>query len=111
MDCVFCKIIAGELPAKIVYDTDDLIVIYDMNPQAPVHLLVIPKKHYSTLMDCDDNAVLGGLLDGVKEVARLKGFAEEGFRIIINTNKGGGQVVFHLHIHILANKLFSEEIG
>ena len=111
MDCIFCKIVAGEIPAERVYETDELIVIKDLHPQAPVHLLVIPKKHYATLLDCDDNAVLGNLLDGVKEVARLKGFSEEGFRTVINTNAGGGQVVFHLHIHVLANKVFSEEIG
>jgi histidine triad (HIT) family protein len=111
MDCIFCKIVAKELPAEIVYETDDLIVIYDLNPQAPVHLLVIPKKHYSTLMECDDGALLSSLMDGVKEVAKLKGFADEGFRTVINTNEGGGQTVFHLHVHLLARKVFSEEIG
>ena len=111
MDCVFCKIVAGELPARIEHETDELIVIKDLNPQAPVHLLVISKKHFPTLMDCADNAVLGSMLDGVKEVARLKGFVDEGFRTIINTNAGGGQTVFHLHIHILAGRAFSEELG
>ena len=110
MDCIFCKIVAGEIPGERVYETDELIVIEDLHPQAPLHLLVIPKKHYATLLDCGDNAVLGSLLDGVKEVARLKGFSEEGFRTVIKTNKGGGQVVFHLHIHVLANKVFSEEL-
>lgn len=111
MDCIFCKIVNKEIPAKIEYETENLIVIKDLNPQAPVHLLVIPKAHFSTLLDCDDTELLGGLLDGVKEVARLKGFADEGFRIVINTNEGGGQSVFHLHIHLLARKSFSESVA
>jgi histidine triad (HIT) family protein len=111
MDCIFCKIVKKEIPAEVEYETDDLIVINDLNPQAPVHLLVISKIHYSTLLDCDDSVALGALLDGVKEVARLKGFADEGFRTVINTNEGGGQSVFHLHLHVLAGKPFSESVG
>jgi histidine triad (HIT) family protein len=111
MDCIFCKIVNGEIPSTKEYETDDLIVINDLNPQAPVHLLVIPKPHFSTLLNCNDEAVLSGLLNGVKDVARLKGFADDGFRTVINTNEGGGQTVFHLHIHILAGKPFSESVG
>ncbi|MBE9532352.1 MAG: histidine triad nucleotide-binding protein [Proteobacteria bacterium] len=111
MDCIFCKIVKGDIPATVEYETDELIVINDLNPQAPVHLLVIPKTHYSTLLDCDEAVVLGGLLEGVKEIAIRKGFADAGFRTVINTNKGGGQSVFHLHLHILAGKGFSESIG
>ncbi len=111
MDCIFCKIVDGEIPATVEYENDELMVIKDMNPQAPVHLLVIPKTHYPTLLDCDEAAVLSGLLEGVKKVARQKGFAEAGFRTVINTNKGGGQSVFHLHLHLLAGKGFSESVG
>jgi histidine triad (HIT) family protein len=111
MDCIFCKIVNGEIPSTLEYESDDLVVINDLNPQAPVHLLVIPKVHYSTLLDCDDDGVLSALLNGVKDVARLKGFADDGFRTIINTNEGGGQSVFHLHIHILAGKPFSESVA
>lgn len=111
MDCIFCKIVAGEIPADVEYETDDLIVIKDVNPQAPIHLLVIPKTHSATLLDCKDRAALGGLLEGASEVARLKGFADKGFRTVINTNEGGGQSVFHLHLHILAGKRFSESVA
>ncbi len=111
MDCIFCKIVNKEIPATVEYETENLIIINDLNPQAPVHLLVIPKVHFSTLLDCDDTELLGQLLDGVKEVARQKGFADEGFRTVINTNEGGGQSVFHLHIHLLAKKAFSESVG
>ncbi len=111
MDCIFCKIVNKEIPSTFEYETENLIVIKDLKPQAPVHLLVIPKAHFSTLLDCDDTGLLGTLLDGVKEVARLKGFADEGFRTVINTNEGGGQSVFHLHIHLLAGKSFSESVA
>lgn len=111
MDCLFCKIVSGEIATSKEYETDDLIVIKDLHPQAPIHLLVIPKSHFSTLLDCDESKVLSDLLEGVKEVARRKGFAGEGFRTVINTNEGGGQSIFHLHMHVLAGKTFSESVG
>ncbi len=111
MDCIFCKIVEGTVPSTKVYEDDNFIVIKDINPQAPVHLLVIPKRHYPTLMDCDERDILGGLIDVAKRVSTEKRFHERGFRLVINTNEEGGQTVFHLHMHILAGRALSGKMG
>ncbi|MCK5236402.1 MAG: histidine triad nucleotide-binding protein [Deltaproteobacteria bacterium] len=111
MDCIFCKMAKGEIPTEKVYETDSVFAIKDINPQAPTHLLLIPKTHYKTLMEIEDKEVLGEVLASVKEIAKKLGFAESGFRTVINTGKGGGQIVFHLHVHILSGKEMSEEMA
>ncbi|MDR2673176.1 MAG: histidine triad nucleotide-binding protein [Coriobacteriales bacterium] len=100
-DCIFCKIAAHELDADIVYEDDDVIAFEDMNPQTPVHTLLIPKKHYDNLSDDVDEALLGTLFGKVPLIARLKGIEESGYRIVANTGAHGRQTVYHLHIHIL----------
>jgi histidine triad (HIT) family protein len=107
-DCLFCKIIAGEIPADIVYQDDTALAFKDINPQAPVHFLVIPKKHIATLADAedDDELLLGHLLRVVTKLAEKEGYTEPGFRTVVNTNAGAGQTVFHIHVHLLAGRPF-----
>lgn len=98
-DCIFCKIINGDFNTEFVYETDKLVVFKDINPKAPVHLLVVPKLHVTSLNELDDKELLGDLLMGVKEVTKKIGL--KSYRTQINTGKDAGQEVFHLHIHIL----------
>ncbi len=111
MDCIFCKIIDGEIPSTKLYEDEGFVVIKDINPQAPVHLLIIPKRHYSTLVDCNDSEILGGLVDVAKRVATEEGLSDRGFRLVVNTNEEGGQTVFHLHMHLLAGRSLSGRMG
>lgn len=111
MDCIFCKIASRKIPSSIVHETDDLVVIKDISPQAPVHLLVIPKKHYSTLLECGDKALLAGMFEAAKEAARLSGVNESGFRTVVNTNEEGGQTVAHLHMHVLGGRQLTGRMG
>lgn len=110
-DCVFCKIVSKEIPSSAVYETGSLLVIKDINPQSPTHLLIIPKQHYSTLNDCEDGELLGQMLLAAREVAREAGVAEGGFRTVINTNDEGGQTVFHLHMHVLGGRPQTGKMG
>ena len=105
-DCIFCKIIKGEIPAKKLYEDDELLAFYDVNPQAPVHFLVIPKKHIENIMELDaaDTALLGRLLFKAQELAAGNGCAEKGARFVINCKSDGGQSVDHLHCHILGGR-------
>lgn len=106
MDCVFCKIAAGEVPANMVLQNEDLVAFDDVAPVAPVHSLVVPRKHVANLAELEDEDVLlyGRLLLAVRDVARLKGVAESGFRLIANTGADGGQEVFHLHLHVIGGR-------
>lgn len=110
-DCIFCKIAKKELPSTIVEETDDIIVIEDLHPQAPTHLLVIPKTHYSTLLDCADETLLGAMLAMANKVARKTGIDEDGFRVVTNVKEGGGQVVFHIHTHVMGGRPLKEGMG
>ena len=106
-NCLFCKIIAGELPAEIVYQDETVLAFKDTNPQAPVHFLIIPKKHIRSLAEAevDDEGVLGHLQHVAAQLAEKEGHASVGFRTIINTNAGAGQTVFHIHLHLLAGRM------
>jgi histidine triad (HIT) family protein len=99
MDCIFCKIVAGEIPAQVAYEDEEIIAFEDIGPKAPVHILLIPKKHYSTLNDPDgsDMALMGKLMLKAADLAKEKGVAEGGYRVLVNTNPEGGQEVYHLH--------------
>lgn len=107
MDCIFCKIIKKDIPSTIVLEDDNLIAIRDINPQPPTHLLIIPKKHYATLLECKDITLLGNMLSMASDLAKKLGINEKGFRVVINTNKDGGQTVFHLHMHVLGGEPLS----
>ena len=111
MDCLFCKIVAGDIPSKKIHETDDLIVIEDINPQAPVHVLIISKEHFLSLNDCKDPALLGKYLASASVVAKKLGVAKSGYRTVINTNDQGGQVVYHLHIHVLGGRPLGGKMG
>ncbi len=101
MSCIFCKIVNKEADAKVVFEDDDTIAIHDKNPAAPTHLLIMPKKHYERLVDTPPE-IMPKLFEVVQKVAKDLGLDEKGFRVIINNGRGGGQVIFHLHIHLLA---------
>jgi len=105
-DCIFCKIVQGEIPAEVVYEDDEVLAFRDLNPQAPVHVLVIPKRHLATTNDLtdDDAALAGRLLLAAKAVAAQEGIAQEGYRTVINCNAGAGQTVFHIHLHLLGGR-------
>ena len=98
-DCIFCKIINGDFNTEFVYETDKLVVFKDINPKAPIHLLLVPKLHVASLNELEDKELLGDLMMGVKEVTKKIGL--KSYRTQINTGKEAGQEVFHLHIHIL----------
>jgi len=105
-DTLFGKIIRREIPADIVYEDDDVLAFRDVNPQAPVHVLFIPKKPLATLNDAQegDAAMLGKVVLAAAKWARQQGFAEDGYRCVINCNRDGGQTVFHVHVHLLAGR-------
>ncbi len=107
-DCIFCKIAAGEIPSTSVYEDDVCIAFDDLSPQAPTHILLIPREHIDSLDQAAKGSrdTLGHLLLSAAEIAREKGFAENGYRVVINTNSDGGQTVFHLHVHLLAGRPF-----
>ena len=102
-DCVFCKIVSGEIPSKRVYEDDQVIVINDLNPGAPVHVLVIPKEHTENILTASPE-ILVHVKKVLPEIVRKLGIAEKGFRVVVNTGLEGGQTVPHLHFHILGGK-------
>ena len=105
-DCLFCKIVTKQIPTKIVHEDDQTVAFDDINPQAPAHTLVVPKTHVATIQDCgtQDQGLLGHLLLACARVASLKGLAEQGYRVVSNTGKDGGQTVFHLHLHVMGGR-------
>ncbi len=105
-NCLFCKIIEKKLPAKIVYEDDSVIAFEDSDPQAPVHTLVMPRKHIPTLFDLkkEDMHIIGHLFEVAKNVAKNRGIAERGVRLVTNCNPESGQLVYHLHVHLLGGR-------
>ena len=105
-DCLFCKMIAGEIPVKPVFQDDNLIVIEDINPQAPLHVLIIPKTHIATLNNLapEHDALVGSMFRRAAAVAKERGYTDRGFRTVFNTNREAGQSVFHIHLHLLAGR-------
>jgi len=106
MSCLFCKIVAGEIPARMVKENEHVLAFHDVNPVAPTHVLVIPRKHITSVHDAnpDDQAMLGSLMLTAKEVAETLGLGADGYRLVINTGKNGGQSVFHLHLHVIGGR-------
>lgn len=104
--CLFCKIAAGEIPATIVHEDDTLVAFADLNPQAPLHVLVIPRRHISTLNDLadGDDALVGSMQRAAATIAKEHGYGERGFRTVMNCNADAGQTVFHIHLHLLAGR-------
>lgn len=106
MDCIFCKIAKKEIPSTIVYEDDDVIAFNDLNPEAPVHILIIPKKHITNLSDAkpEDQQLLGKLMLVAQKIAAEQGIAERGYRVVTNCGEQGGQTVMHLHFHLLGGR-------
>ena len=105
-NCLFCKIVAREIPSALVLEDDHLVAFRDINPQAPLHVLVVPKEHIASLDASDDRhqAVLGALLSAARRIARDEGVSGDGYRTVINTGDDGGQAVQHLHVHVLGGR-------
>ena len=106
-DCIFCKIVAGEIPAALVYEDEYAVAFRDINPQAPVHVLVIPRTHVASLSDAADaeeRELLGNVMSAAARVAAQEGLREGGYRTVINTGAGAGQSVFHLHVHVIGGR-------
>ncbi len=101
-DCIFCKIANGEIPSELVYENEYIAAFNDINPSAPVHILVIPKRHVESLNELEDKNLMAELLFGVKEVTKKLGIKD--YRTVINTGKGAGQEVFHIHLHIISGR-------
>jgi histidine triad (HIT) family protein len=108
-DCIFCKIIAGDIPSRKIYEDEEMLAFHDITPKAPVHFLLIPKKHIRNIMELEpeDIPLAGRLLHKAQELAREQGCAEEGARFVINCKTHGGQTVDHLHVHILGGRFLS----
>ena len=106
MSCLFCRIVSGEIPATTVYEDDRLVAFDDINPQAPMHVLVVPKEHVATLNElaAGHDELVGALVRTGAAIAKARGCAESGFRTVFNTNAGAGQTVFHIHLHVLGGR-------
>ncbi len=103
-ECLFCRIASGNIPAALVAETDDAVAFRDINPQAPLHVLVIPRVHIDSLATATDSALLGSLMTLAARIAKEQGYAESGYRTVVNTGPDGGQSVGHLHVHVLAGR-------
>lgn len=106
MDCLFCKIALHQIPAALVYEDEDVLAFRDINPQAPTHILLIPRQHFTTLNDlkAEDVSLAGKLVLKAQEIAVTEGIAETGYRTVFNCNRDGGQSVYHLHLHLLGGR-------
>ncbi|ADL07676.1 histidine triad nucleotide-binding protein [Thermosediminibacter oceani] len=109
MDCIFCKIVRKEVPAAVVYEDNDILAFKDINPQAPIHLLIIPKQHLTSIMDIDDSNgdIVKKILLVAKNLARKNNIDNKGFRLVVNTGNDGGQTVHHLHFHLLGGRFMT----
>lgn len=105
-DCIFCKIGNGEIPTEFIYEDDDVLAFEDIDPKAPTHLLIIPRRHIATLNDTteQDSQLLGRIMHIATKLAKQVGIDEAGYRVVMNCNEGGGQAVFHIHLHLLGGR-------
>lgn len=110
MDCVFCNIIEGKLPSKIVYHDDQVAAFYDIKPKAKVHILIVPRKHIVSVnyVESQDQTLLGSLFLAARKIAEEQGIAEKGYRLIVNTGSDAGQIIYHLHMHLLGGGVFDD---
>lgn len=104
IDCIFCKIANKEMNTEIIYENDNVVAFKDLNPRAKMHFLIIPKKHYDTILDVDDSKTMEDVFKAIKEIAKKYNIDEKGFRLINNCKEDGGQEVMHMHIHMLAGE-------
>jgi len=113
MDCIFCQIVAGKVPSNIVYQDEEVIAFNDINPQAPIHLLIIPKKHIPSLAHLpeEQSPIIGNMTNIANQLAKGEGISESGYRLVITCGKEGGQLVPHLHMHLLGGRKLSDQLG
>ena len=113
MDCVFCQIVAGEIHADILHRDDRVVAFRDISPQAPVHVLIIPREHIAYLSDLtgEQSALAGHMFDVANQLARSEGIADSGYRVVVNCGEQGGQLVPHLHMHLLGGRELSDQLG
>ncbi len=113
MDCIFCQIVAGKVPSEILYQDEEIIAFRDINPQSPVHLVIIPKKHIPSLTHLTEaeSPLIGHMVNTANQLAKREGISEGGYRLVINCGEEGGQLVPHLHIHLLGGRRLSNALG
>jgi histidine triad (HIT) family protein len=112
MDCIFCKIAGGEIKSEKVYENEKLVAFKDIHPAAPTHILFVPKKHYATLNDIPKgDTIMADIIEAIQKVTRDLRLADRGYRVVTNVNKEGGQVVFHLHVHLLGGRVLEDKMG
>ena len=113
MDCIFCQIVAGKIPSEILYQDEKVIAFRDINPQAPIHLLIIPKRHIPSLthLSEEDLPLIGHMVNAANQLAKREGISESGYRLVINCGEQGGQLVPHLHMHLLGGRRLSDILG
>ena len=113
MECIFCQIVAGKIPSEILYQDEKVIAFRDVNPQAPTHLHIVPRKHIPSLAELSEteSPLIGRMVTVARELARREGIAETGYRLVVNCGEWGGQVVAHLHMHLLGGHKLSDRIG
>ncbi|HPI92640.1 MAG TPA: histidine triad nucleotide-binding protein [Deltaproteobacteria bacterium] len=111
MDCIFCKIVKGDIPSTKVYEDEHVYAFDDIQPLAPVHVIVVPKRHYATLNNLDDREIWFAMLKAAQEIARIKGIDEKGYRIAVNCGPDGTQIVMHLHLHVLGGRQLDSKMG
>lgn len=110
-DCIFCKLANGVIPTNMVYEDEYVAAFKDLNPQAPIHILVVPKKHYDNVLSVEDgDAIISKIYEAINKIAENQGFAKDGFRVINNCGENAGQTVMHMHFHVLAGKKLGEQI-
>jgi len=113
MDCVFCQIVSGKIPSDIIYQDEEVIAFRDIKPQAPVHLIIIPRRHIPSLVQLteDELPVIAHMVEVANQLAKKEGVAQSGYRLVINCGKEGGQLVPHLHLHLLGGRRLSDQLG
>ncbi len=108
-DCIFCRVAAKQIPSQIVFEDEKVVAFRDLNPQAPTHILLIPRKHMASMADVQDadQTLLGDLMMAAKNIAKSEGLPKNGYRVVVNTGANAGQTVFHLHLHLMGGRSFS----
>ena len=112
MDCIFCKIVKNEISSDRIYEDDKVIAFKDIHPAAPTHILFVPKKHYATLNDVPEgDTIMSEIASAIQKTARKLGLSDRGYRVVTNVNREGGQIVFHLHVHMLGGRALEDKMG
>jgi histidine triad (HIT) family protein len=111
MGCIFCKIVSGEIPSTTVYEDDLVVAFDDINPQAPVHVVVVPKQHIGNLNELSEKEIWFSMLKAAQGVAKKKGINESGYRIVVNCGSDGTQIIWHLHLHVMGGRLLESKMG